>query len=118
MKLCDACGRHVRESTCPFCGAEITSAALPRARARGSRTARFLGIAAIGVACGGTTTPNDGGTSSDATEDMSPGPMYGAVMPDSGNDASTKKDAASDASDGSDDADETSTALYGAPPPP
>lgn len=88
--------------------------------ARLSRTARFVGVAAIGVACGGTTTPNDGGTSSDATEEFSPGPMYGAVMPDSGvKDSSASKDASGDASDASDtDADASGTALYGAPPPP
>ncbi len=97
----------------------------PRApRARLSRTARFVGVAAIGVACGGTTTPNDGGTSSDApndvTEDFSPGPMYGAVMPDSGVKDSSSNDAsdASDASDAETDADASGTALYGAPPPP
>ena len=115
MKLCNACGRHVRESACPFCGATLTTD-LPRARVRGSRTARILGAAAI-VACGGTTEPTgdsgakDGATS-DVADDFSPGPMYGAVIPDAGKDG--------DASDAQDDApfDIDGIALYGAPPPP
>jgi hypothetical protein len=115
MKLCSGCGRHVREDTCPFCGASGT-VALSRARVRGSRTARILGVAALGVACGGTTAPGDAGSNdsgpADATEDFAPGPMYGAIMPDAGNDAAD----ASDASDAS-DADATGIALYGAPPP-
>ena len=114
MKLCNACGRHVRESTCPFCGSSVTE--LSRSRARGSRTARILAAATL-VACGGTTDPgSDGGSkdgsTSDVVDDFSPGPMYGAVIPDAGNDAD-----ASDASDAS-DADASGTALYGAPPPP
>jgi hypothetical protein len=116
MKLCSACGRHVRESTCPFCGANATD--LSRARARGSRTARILGAAAI-VACGGTTEPTgdggtskDGGSTTDVADDFSPGPMYGAVIPDAGKDVA-------DASDANDtDADASGAALYGAPPPP
>jgi hypothetical protein len=115
MKLCDGCRRHVRESTCPFCGASVSSE-IPRARVRGSRTARILAATAI-VACGGTTDPTgDGGakdgSTSDVADDFSPGPMYGAVIPDAGKDAD-----AADASD-SEDADASGTALYGAPPPP
>jgi len=116
MKLCSACGRHVRESTCPFCGASV-SEEISRARARGSRTARILAATAL-VACGGTTEPTgDGGgakdgATSDVVDDFSPGPMYGAVIPDAGNDA--------DASDATDDGpiDIDGIALYGAPPPP
>jgi len=115
MKLCSACGRHVRESTCPFCGSSA-QAELSRKRTAGSRTARILGAAAI-VACGGTTEPTgDGGSkdgaTSDVADDFSPGPMYGAVIPDAGKDA--------DASDASDDGpvDIDGIALYGAPPPP
>ena len=114
MKLCSACGRHVRETTCPFCGAHVVTE-MSRARVRGSRTARILGAAAIVGACGGTTEPTgDGGSkdgsTSDVVDDFSPGPMYGAVIPDAGNDVSD----ANDASDG----DASGTALYGAPPPP
>jgi len=115
MKLCDACGRHVRESTCPFCGAKV-SVEISRARVRGSRTARILAAATI-VACGGTTEPTgdggskDGGTS-DVADDFSPGPMYGAVIPDAGKDADASSDATTDAPD------LDGIALYGAPPPP
>lgn len=116
MKLCSACGRHVRETTCPFCGASVSSSEISRARVRGSRTARILAATAI-VACGGTTDPgSDGGSkdaSSDVVDDFSPQPLYGAVVPDAGKDAAD----ASDASDAS-DADASGTALYGAPPPP
>jgi len=80
---------------------------------RRSRTARILGVAAIGVACGGTTNPGDGGA--DANDDFSAQPAYGAVVPDSGFDA-TEDAASSDASDAS-DADASGIALYGAPPP-
>ena len=115
MNLCGGCGRHVRESTCPFCGSSAATE-LSRARVRGSRTARILAAATI-VACGGTTEPgdggsNDGGGSDVALNDTAPGPMYGAVIPDAGKDGD-----ASDADDGS-DADASGTALYGAPPPP
>ena len=115
MKLCSACGRHVRETTCPFCGSSV-AAEISRARVLGSRTARILAATAI-VACGGTTEPTgDGGakdgSTSDVVDDFSPGPMYGAVIPDAGKDAD-----AADADDSS-DADASGTALYGAPPPP
>ena len=114
MKLCGACGRHVRESTCQFCGAKV-STEIARARVRGSRTARILAATAI-VACGGTTDPtSDGGgkdASTDVVDEFSTGPMYGAVIPDAGKDAD-----AADAADAS-DADASGTALYGAPPPP
>lgn len=115
MKLCGACGRHVRESACPFCGASV-SAEISRARVRGSRTARILAATAL-VACGGTTDPgSDGGSkdgsTSDVVDDFSPGPMYGAVIPDAGNDA----DASDATTDGPPDID--GIALYGAPPPP
>lgn len=117
MLLCAACGRHVRESTCPFCGAIVTGV-VSRARTRGSRTARILGVAAIGVACGGTTSPGDGG-SNDATEDFTAQPPYGAVIPDAGNDSTVNDASSDDASDAADsDADATGIALYGAPPPP
>jgi len=111
LQLCTTCNRHARGATCPFCGAALSSDA-PSPRARGSRTARFVAVAAIGVACGGTSNPADGGA--DANEDQSAQPAYGAVIPDASVDAS--KDAADDAEDAS-DADASGIALYGAPPP-
>jgi hypothetical protein len=83
---------------------------------------RILGVAAISVACGGTTTnPNDGGTG-DATDEYAPMPMYGGPFPEAGAlDATTTDAGQSDASDASDDAAdaaESGIALYGAPPPP
>lgn len=123
LSLCPGCSRHVRasvSSTCPFCGGAIAASVRAPAK-RASRTVRILGVAALGVACGGTTSPSDGGTA-DATEDFSPQPAYGAVIPDSGLPDGFSKDATSgdagDASDASDDADSSGIALYGAPPPP
>ena len=114
LGLCANCNRHVRDEKCPFCGGAVARTARGPI-GRGSRTARIVGIAAIGVACGGTTSPTDGGAS-DAHDDFSTQPPYGAVIPDSGLDAQTSD--ASDAGDAADAPDETGIALYGAPPPP
>ena len=64
----------------------------------------------------------DGG-SSDAAEDFSAQPAYGAIPPDGGlpdvssNDGSSNDASSGDASDASHNKD-SSIALYGAPPPP
>jgi hypothetical protein len=78
-----------------------------------------LGLAAVGLACGGNAPgPGDGG--SDAADDVGTQPFYGAVIPDSGFDAPS--DGKADASDGQgdtgSDVDSSGVALYGAPPPP
>ncbi len=72
LAVCSSCLRHVRESTCPFCGAHVahaTTVTLPRA----ARIA-LVGAAAVSaaVACSSTTSPQ---------------PLYGAAMPDSSIDA-------------------------------
>jgi hypothetical protein len=54
----------------------------------------------------------DGDTTDVVGNDSAPGPMYGAVIPDAGKDASDASDAASDVQD------LDGIALYGAPPPP
>jgi hypothetical protein len=93
--LCGQCARHVREpGVCPFCGAPIGAqpdSSAPLANRR-SRTALFLGAAAIGVACSSTAPqPMYGAvildSGSDAKDDQSAQPAYGAVIPDSGADA-------------------------------
>ena len=114
---CPACGRHAREPACPFCGARIAPASSPARGPRVSRTVKILGAAALGVACGGTTSPSDGGA--DATDDIALQPPYGAVIPDAGGDAAQGSDAAdADASDAGDAAvDSSGVPLYGAPPP-
>ncbi len=77
---------------------------------------KILGAAALGVACGGTTSPSDGGA--DATDDITLQPPYGAVIPDAGFDAEQGSDAAdADASDGAAAVDSSGVPLYGAPPP-
>jgi hypothetical protein len=109
------CGRHARVGeSCPFCGAALAASEPVITRARRSRTARIISVAAISVACGGTANPPDGG--SDATDDVSGQPLYGAAIPDAGKDVTTSDAAAKDAQ-GS-DADAGGVALYGAPPPP
>jgi hypothetical protein len=118
LSVCSGCGRHVRGASCPFCGASVAGAARAT-RPRVSRAARILGVAALGVACGGTTSPSDGGTDG-APDDVSTQPLYGAVPPDGGFDAQQPSDAgdAGDAADAADAPDDTGVALYGAPPPP
>ncbi len=116
--LCVSCSRHVRANApCPFCGS-ITSTAIERTRSRrASRAVRFVGAAAIGVACGGTGNPGDGGTN-DATEEFSPEPAYGAVAPDAATDSGAKDASTSDVDETDAKSDVGSGALYGAPPPP
>ena len=51
LSLCSACGRHVKESTCPFCGARVAV----DGGARATRAARILlvaTLAASAAACG------------------------------------------------------------------
>lgn len=104
LKPCSSCARLVRhgERECPFCAASVTSAA-PRTVVRShlSRAARIAAVAAIGVACGGTTEPTSdaGGTDSatkdatkDAVEEIPIGPAYGGPFD------ATVDDATADAS--------------------
>ncbi len=67
-----ACGRHVRQTdeVCPFCGSTVRAGA-PKQKVRSSRAA-MLGVAAVALACGGTTAPGgDGGGSDSSTNDSS-----------------------------------------------
>ena len=112
LGVCASCGRHARESVCPFCGATIRSTTRAPLR-RASRTAKILGVAALGVACGGTTNPSDAG--SDAKEDVTLQPPYGAVIPDAGPDVAQPPDAGDASTDAADDS--SGVPLYGAPPP-
>ncbi|HEY1957032.1 MAG TPA: hypothetical protein VGH28_15540 [Polyangiaceae bacterium] len=51
LSLCAACGRHVKDSTCPFCGgtAEAIDA---RRTARAARILMLAGLAVGASACG------------------------------------------------------------------
>lgn len=88
MKLtpCTSCRRlvHVQEASCPFCSAAMGDAPPPRSvGVHVSRALRMIGVAAVGVACGGSTEPTpavDAGVdavSKDATEDFATQPPYG-----------------------------------------
>ncbi len=100
LKPCSSCARLVRhgDSACPFCNAAVSSA-LPRVVVRShlSRAARIAAVAAISVACGGTTEPTSdaGGTDSatkdatkDAVDEIPIGPAYGGPFDASDPDAS------------------------------
>ncbi len=88
LSVCSSCSRHVRESSCPFCGAAV--AVTPRGAApRVARIVLLGGAAAVAAACSSAQplygAPAPDASSQDAAQnDASPGPMYGAVMPDAG----------------------------------
>ncbi len=110
--ICSGCARHVKQedAACPFCGATIVGAGRsPGSPWRKSRAAALIGVAAVAVACGGSTTePTDGGADAaglDAAKDSSiDGPLvfYGGPPLD----AAPPQDAA----------DEGPIAAYGGPP--
>ena len=92
LNVCLSCSRHVRDSVCPFCGAEVPAAP---AAAKAPRVARIVllgGAAAIATACSSAqplygapmpdASPNDGASQNDT----GPAPMYGAVPPDASGD--------------------------------
>jgi hypothetical protein len=64
MTPCARCNRHVREETCPFCGAKSVQITRINAR-RVARSALFAASAVALVKCGAVET--------------SPMPLYGAV---------------------------------------
>jgi hypothetical protein len=102
MYVCSGCHRHVRETTCPFCGAAQTGAPLagPSAVRIGmKRSAVLVAVAAAAmsstgtVACGGKV----------ATEVIAPAPEYGIAVtvesdasPPDGEDSGAPPDAAPD----------------------
>ncbi len=109
LQPCSSCGRLVRhvDVACPFCHVAMTApASLPVVRGRLGRAARLAAVAALSVACGGTTepAPNDGGgtdsstkdASKDAVDEIPIGPAYGGVFVDSGSDADAAADAPAD----------------------
>ena len=120
LRLCASCNRHVRESSCPFCGA-TESLPLPVPHSRSSRAAMVFGTATMvtAIACGGTVETGDSGTgpSPTPTTTNSTAPVYGAPV-----DASPPpKDASpppKDASPPPKDAapDSPIAPAYGAPP--
>ena len=93
LSVCPGCSRHVRESTCPFCAAEVVHA--PRAaRPRVARIALLGAAAAVASACSSSPAPAYGAPPVDASTDATPsdaarGPdaiatFYGGVPVDSG----------------------------------
>ncbi len=67
LAVCNECERHVRDAdaACPFCG---SPARQPAQKSKRSSRAVMLGVATIALACGGTTSPNDGGEPDSATD--------------------------------------------------
>jgi hypothetical protein len=125
LVVCPACNRHVRDETCPFCGASIERREKPaRPRGHGTRAAIAFGTAATAVgvtlaACSDSSTTNyappygahplgdattgtmDGSTTMDDTGAAAPG-YGGMTIVDS---SATGVDAGStDNGDASDDA--------------
>jgi len=99
LEPCPACTRHIRvdESTCPFCGAQVTTTfaalkarALPRTRL--GRAALFaFGVSAAAAVMPGCSDDDDddGGKDTDggaANQDAggNPQPVYGAPSLDAG----------------------------------
>ena len=78
MRICEGCQRHVREASCPFCGA--ASRVVTKPKARMSR-ASLIGAAAITLACGSTTQPQDDAGTQDSGSDSLQG-AYGGPPPD------------------------------------
>ena len=79
MRICEGCQRHVREASCPFCGAASHVVARPKAR---MSRASLIGAAAVALACGSTTQPQDDAGSKDSGSDAMQ-PAYGGPF-DSG----------------------------------
>ena len=99
LVVCAACSRHVREPTCPFCGAAVaTAVAAPAPRV--ARAALLGAVALVASACSSAVyggPPIDGGgpdatTKSDAAADAGPdaiatfygGPPIDSGIPDAG----------------------------------
>ena len=109
LQPCTSCARLVRlsDARCPFCSAGVV-ATPARTAVRGhlGRAARLAAVAALSVACGGSTdpTPSDGGGTDSSTKDAAKdavdetpiGPAYGGVFVDSGSDADAAADAPAD----------------------
>ncbi len=119
LRACDACSRHVfvTESSCPFCGAQLTAA--PRARAlpifAGMSRAQRMAIAAAAVAsqaavgCSQPPVPHYG-----APPIFEPDAAADAAQPDAG---AAKPDASMSTSEPP-DAGGGAIPIYGASPNP
>jgi len=116
LALCSSCQRFARPfARCPFCNAP-TAAPLPRPKKRGSRDT-LLAATAILIACGGTSSPDDGGsTGGDAALDAKADVMQ---MGDSGGNMDAGKDAPQDAvQDTAEEDNWVPPPPYGSPPIP
>ena len=52
LAVCSECARHVRDATCPFCGAEVARSAEPSVAGRVARVLVAAGVASAIGACG------------------------------------------------------------------
>jgi hypothetical protein len=68
LRVCSSCSRHVREPSCPFCGAEGPGTTPPAPRPRVARAVMLGAAAAMATACT-SVTPLYGGSPPDASAD-------------------------------------------------
>lgn len=105
---CTDCARLVRSAdvACPFCGSEALRVRPAGLRGRMSRAARLAGVAAIGVACGGSTdpTPSDGGADVVSVDAAYGGPFDAGKDAADASTADASDAAPTDAADASEDA--------------
>jgi len=100
MRICEGCQRHVREASCPFCGAASYVVARPKSR---MSRASLIGAAAVAIACS-SSPPQDDAGSQDSGSDSLQGAYGGPPVDAATNDAA--KDATPD----------SPIAAYGGPP--
>jgi hypothetical protein len=101
MRICEGCSRHVREASCPFCGAASLGVSKPKSR---MSRASLIGAAAVAIACSSSPPQDDAGSQDSGTDSFQG--AYGGPPVDSGiGDASVK-----------DSEDEGTVAAYGGPP--
>ena len=79
MRICEGCGRHVREESCPFCGGASHEVTKPKSRV--SR-ASLIGAAAVAIACSSSSPPDDGGAKDSGSDTMQA--AYGGPPIDAG----------------------------------
>jgi hypothetical protein len=101
MRICEGCSRHVREVSCPFCGA--ASHVVVRSKSRVSR-ASLIGAAAVAIACSSSPPQDDAGSQDSGSDTLQA--AYGGPPLDASTNDVTTNDAALD----------SPIAAYGGPP--
>jgi hypothetical protein len=61
LVVCEGCNRHVREDTCPFCGARVDHGRAPKTRAIGHATRAMIAFGAAAATAGATSLGACGG---------------------------------------------------------